>query len=102
MLIISIAIGIFALVAAHQSKMTFTWMGTGKVALPVLVLCILAIPGCHWLFDIQWIWLLGILWLGYTTFLHSLFRQMPQVDSRRFAFVWNFGRLTVGFAMGVS
>jgi hypothetical protein len=107
MIILTLIIGIVALVGAHMAGLTATWLGTGTATAIVLMLCISALPACHFLFDssVGLAVVLGI-WLTYTTVLHRLLadsrRSSPPVAEHRRAFVWQWGRYTVGFAMGVS
>ncbi len=107
MIVLTLIIGIIALVGAHMAGLTTTWLGTGAATAIVLMLCISALPACHFLFDSNagLAVVLGI-WLTYTTVLHRLLadghRSSPIAAEHRRAFVWQWGRYTVGVAMGVS
>lgn len=104
MIIITIIIGIIALLAAREAGITSTWLGTGAVTAILLYLIIAAVPYLHCLFDS--LWLVAILWAILTTFYHRLLadarRQSPMHVGRRSGFVWTLGRYTVGVAVGVT
>lgn len=104
MIIITVIIGIIALLAARAACLTDTWLGTGAVAAIILYMLIAALPQAQWLFDS--LWLVAIMWAALTTFYHRLLadarRQTPVVVGRRSGFVWSFGRVTVGIAVGVT
>lgn len=104
MIIITVIIGIIALLAARASGLTDTWLGTGAIAALILYMLIAALPQAQWLFDS--LWLCAVLWTMLTTFYHRLLsdkrRQSPVVVGRRSGFVWQLGRYTVGIAVGVT
>jgi hypothetical protein len=104
MIIITIIIGIIALLGARAAGITDTWLGTGAVTAALLYLIIAAVPYLHCLFDSLWLCLM--LWAILTTFYHRLLadarRQTPVVVGRRSGFVWQLGRYTVGVAVGVT
>jgi len=104
MIIITIIIGIIALLAARAAGITDTWLGTGAVAALILYMLIAALPQAQWLLDS--LWLVAIMWAMLTTFYHRLLadarRQTPAVVGRRSGFVWQLGRYTVGVAVGVT
>lgn len=104
MIIITVIIGIIALLAARASGLTDTWLGTGAIAALILYMLIAALPQAQWLFDS--LWLCAVLWAMLTTFYHRLLadarRQTPVVAGRRSGFVWQLGRYTVGVAVGVT
>lgn len=104
MIIITIIIGIIALLVARAAGITDTWLGTGVVAAFILYMLIAALPQAQWLFDS--LWLVAIMWAMLTTFYHRLLadarRQTPAVVGRRSGFVWQLGRYTVGVAVGVT
>lgn len=104
MIIITVIIGIIALLAARASGLTGTWLGTGAVAAIILYMLITALPQAQWLFDS--LWLVAIMWAALTTFYHRLLadarRQSPMHVGRRSGFVWQLGRYQVGIAVGVT
>ena len=104
MIIVTVIIGIIALLAARAAGLTDTWLGTGAVAALILYMLIAALPQAQWLFDS--LWLCVLLWAMLTTFYHRLLadarRQTPVVVGRRSGFVWQLGRYTVGIAVGVT
>jgi len=104
MIIITVIIGIIALLSARAAGLTDSWLGTGAVAALILYMIIAALPQAQWLFDT--LWLCAVLWAILTTFYHRLLadarRQTPVVVGRRSGFVWSFGRVTVGVAVGVT
>ena len=104
MIIITVIIGIVALLAARAVGITGTWLGTGAVTAAMLYMLIAAVPYLHCLFDS--LWLVAIMWIALTTFYHRLLadarRQSPVVVGRRSGFVWTMGRYTVGVAVGVT
>jgi len=104
MIIITVIIGIIALLAARAAGITATWLGTGAVTLAMLYLIIAAVPYLHCLFDS--LWLCALLWVVLTTFYHRLLadarRQSPMHVGRRSGFVWTLGRYQVGIAVGVT
>jgi hypothetical protein len=83
MIIITVIIGIIALLAARASGLTDTWLGTGAIAALILYMLIAALPQAQWLFDS--LWLVAIMWAMLTTFYH---RCLPtNADARRCASV---------------
>ena len=104
MIIITVIIGIIALLAARASGLTDTWLGTGAIAALILYMLIAALPQAQWLFDS--LWLVAIMWAMLTTFYHRLLadkrRCAPMRAGRRSGVVWSFGRVTVGIAVGVT
>ena len=104
MIIATIIIGIIALLAARAAGILDTWLGTSAVTALVLFLAISALPQAQWLFDN--LWLCAALWAIATTFYHRLLadarRQTPVIVGRRSGMVWQFGRYTVGVAVGVT
>ena len=104
MIIITIIIGIIALLAARAAGILDTWLGTGAVTAVVLFLAISALPQAHWLFDN--LWLCAALWAIATTFYHRLLadkrRQTPVIVGQRTGIVWQFGRYRLAFAMAVT
>ncbi len=104
MIIVTVIIGIIALLAARTAGITDSWLGTGAVAALILYMLIAALPQAQWLLDS--LWLVAIMWAMLTTFYHRLLsdkrRQSPVVVGRRTGFVWSFGRVTVGVAVGVT
>jgi hypothetical protein len=104
MIIITIIIGIIALLVARASGLTDTWLGTGAIAALILYMLIAALPQAQWLFDS--LWLVAIMWAMLTTFYHRLLadkrRCAPMRAGRRSGVVWSFGRVTVGIAVGVT
>lgn len=104
MIIITVIIGIIALLAARAAGLTDSWLGTGAVTALILYMLIAALPQAQWLFDN--LWLCAALWAIATTFYHRLLsesrRQTPVVVGRRSGFVWTLGRYTVGVAVGVT
>ena len=104
MIIITVIIGIIALLSARAAGLTDTWLGTGAVAALILYMLIAALPVAQWLFDS--LWLCAVLWGVLTTFYHRLLadkrRCAPMRVGRRSGFVWSFGRVTVGVAVGVA
>ena len=70
MIIITVIIGIIALLAARAAGITSTWLGTGAVTAVLLYLIIAAVPYLHCLFDS--LWLVAIIWVVLTTFYHRL------------------------------
>lgn len=104
MIIITVIIGIIALLAARAAGLTDTWLGTGAIAALILYMLIAALPQAQWLFDS--LWLCALLWFALTTFYHRLLadarRQSPVVVGRRSGFVWQLGRYQVGVAVGVT
>lgn len=104
MIIVTIIIGIIALLAARAAGIAGTWLGTSAVTALVLFLAISALPQAQWLFDS--LWLCAVLWGVLTTFYHRLLadarRQTPMHVGRRSGFVWTMGRYTVGVAVGVT
>ena len=104
MIIVTIIIGIIALLAARAAGITGTWLGTGAVTALVLYIAISALPQAHWLFDN--LWLCAALWAIATTFYHRLLtdarRQTPMIVGQRSGIVWQFGRYQAGFAVGVT
>ncbi len=104
MIIITVIIGIIALLAARASGLTDTWLGTGAIAALILYMLIAALPQAHWLFDTPLLTL--AMWAALTTFYHRLLadkrRCAPMRAGRRSGFVWTMGRYTVGVAVGVT
>lgn len=104
MIIVTVIIGIIALLAARAAGLTDSWLGTGAVTLAMLYLIITAVPYLHCLFDS--LWLCVVLWVVLTTFYHRLLadarRRTPSVVGRRSGFVWAFGRYRLAFAMAVT
>lgn len=103
MLIITIVISIVALTAAKAAGITSTWLGTGAVSALMLYMIIAALPQAQWLFDS--LWLCVVFWVAMTTFYHRLLadqrRRAPINIGRRTGMVWQFGRYSVGVAVGV-
>ena len=104
MIIATILLGIIALSIAKAVGIMEWWIGTGSVTAIVLLLVIASLPQVQWLFDTP---LLALaIWIIATTFYHRLLadarRQTPVIVGRRSGMVWQFGRYTVGVAVGVT
>lgn len=104
MIIVTIIIGIIALLAARAAGIAGTWLGTGAVTALILYMVISALPQAQWLFDN--LWLCVALWAIATTFYHRLLadkrRQTPVIVGQRTGIVWQVGRYRLAFAMAVT
>lgn len=115
MIIITIIIGVTALLAGHAAGLTETKIGTAAITAIILLLAISALPECYWLFDSAAGWLTTlIIWLTTSHYYHRLFadlrrstpvvnrstpigRRRSSVVGRRLI-VWQFGRQRLAFA----
>lgn len=115
MLLLTITLGITLMLCAHSVDLTRHWLGTSAVTAVVMLLAIAALPSCAWLLQSAvGLATTALLWLVITTFYHRLLcesmptvtdrrRQTPMVElKRRHVAAWQFGRYTVGVAVGVS
>lgn len=115
MIIITILLGIMALMGAYAAGITQSWLGTAATSAIVLLMAVAAIPGAWWLFDdaVGYACTMA-LWVASTAFYHRLLcaplpmrtdrrRQTPTIElKRRHVIGWSFGRYQVGVAVGVS
>lgn len=115
MLLLTITLGITLVICAHAVGITDTWLGTSAATAVVMLLTIATLPDCQWLLQSAGGWLTtALLWAIVTTFYHKLLcdalpvvtdrrRQTPMVElKRRHVIGWQFGRYSVGVAVGVS
>lgn len=115
MIIATIILGVIALLGAYAAGITQTWTGTAAASAFVLLLVISALPSTWWLFDSATGWFTALaLWSIMTVIYHNLLseaapttadhrRSTPAIElKRRHVVGWQFGRYTIGIAVGVT
>lgn len=115
MIVLTIILGVTALLGAYAAGLMQTWIGTAATSAIVLLLVIAALPSAWWLFDDAAGWVTTLaLWAITTALYHTLFhesapmvtgqrRSTPIVElKRRHVVGWQVGRYSVGVAVGVT
>ena len=116
MLLLTIALSILMLVAAHAAGLTETWLGTGSATAVIVMLVITGYTPAHFLFDGAAGWLLTIaLWIFATSLNHHLLaefrsaikpitpiRPIGRNRPTRHALAWQLAGYRLAFAWEVA